>query len=894
MAKAVQRGSGDQSGSGASGSASQRGGGTPVDHKDVLEEALQRADEAYLAERTNIIEGRDCQAFYANAGGFGQWDAADLAKRQKDGRPVVTVNMLPQFVKQMTGDVRKNPPSIKVLPAGGRATKDTAEAFDGIIRNIEQQSGAEDVYIKALDNVGQAGQGWITVTTEYSDVDVFEEKDPEVKKGKKGKRDIREQDIRIRAVLDPFGALVDPFPKLIDKSDIRYGFVFETWSLAEFKKEFPDISPVDFPKMDAQGQFSGFPWRSADSVTIAAYWRRVPCKKTIYQLLDGSVTDDPKHLGPPGAPPPPPELVEQWVAAGEIPTREVDTFKVEMWRMTGNALLDDKPHPFPGKHIPIVMVPGEEITRDGSTIRKGMIHDARDAQRIYNYMRSAATEVVSQQPKMPYIGTVDQFKGKDAEWRALGSSNKPYVTYNSDPKAPGPPQRVTPPASPSGLDQQSMIAAEDVKRVTGIHDASLGAQSNETSGVAIQARQQEGDTATFVFPFNLSRALAVVGKILVEIIPKVYDNERQLRLLKPDGTAKMVTVNGPPQPNEKTGKPSHPLYDLGDGKYDVTVTTGPTFATQRREAVTGMVEVIRADPTIMKIGGDLLVQNMDWPGADELAKRMRKANGIPEPDEPPPPPPEPPKDVLADIEKTIAETEKIGADTEGKRLENMTMMAQLQAMGMQMSALMQAMQSQTGPQFGGGGLQPNGMLAGGAPMGGPPDSSPPGAPMPAPPPAPPQSSDMGGQLPPDAGLPPMVEVGEGNATQDLPPMVEVGEEMGAAPPAEAPYDPMATTEPPPHTFAPEPAPAAAPQAGPMDQLGPLIMQAIERFAGAIEQQGEVIGEAIVAQGAKIEAAAAQQAQSIAGLADAMSAEQEVVRDDDGRVKGSRRKSKDLN
>jgi hypothetical protein len=289
----------------------------------------------------------------------------------------------------------------------------------------------------------------------------------------------------------------------------------------------------------------------------------------------------------------------------------------------------------------------------------------------------------------------------------------------------------------------------------------------------------------------------------------------------------------------------------------------------------------------MPLIGDLLISNMDWPGADEMAKRLRKANGIPEEGEPPPEPPPPPPDLIADVEKTHAETAKIGAEAEGKRLENMTMMAQLQAMGMQMSALMQAMQS--------GQMPPQQMLAGGAPMGGPPGMSPPGAPMPAPPPAPPvQSPSNVGPMsaPPDAGLPPMVEVGG----DDLPPMVEVGDELGSAPMAAAPpspeYDPTATNEPPPHTYIP---PEAAPPApGPVDQLGPLIMQAIERFAGAIEQQGEVIGEAIVAQGEKIESAAAQQAQSIAGLADAMGAEQEVVRDDEGRVKGSRRKSKELN
>lgn len=724
MAKPAQRGSGQSAGTGPNGSASQREG-MPADD-DVLTEALRRADEAWLAERNNVAEGRDCQKFYAGD----QWDIKAKQMREKDGRPVLTVNMQPQFVRQVTGDVRKSPPSIKVMPAGGKASKETSEAYTGIIRNIEQQSQAKDCYIKAVENAAQASQGAWEVVTEYSSDDAFE------------------QDIRIRPILDPFGVLIDPYCQLLDKSDMRYGFKFDYLTVEDFKKEYPGKAVVSAPG-GVENQ-TIFPWRVNDVIRIAEYWRRVPVKKKLYLMPDETVQDDTKVKS---LPPEVQAVIEQGVEAGEIRTRDVETFKVEKYIISGSDKLSG-PHAWAGRYIPICMVAGEETTMEGSTVRKGMIHDARDPQRIYNYTRSASVEAVALQPKSPFMVTEKQVQGREGMWAKAGATNLAYLVYTPDPLAPGEPKRSPPPIASTGLDSQALIASEDIKRVMGIYDASLGARSNETSGVAINARQQEGDTATFLYPDNLGRAIGYCGKILVDLIPRIYDTARQVRILKEDGTAEMLPVNqqkmlepGQPPPMDEKGKPV-PLYDLSDGEYDVAVTVGPTFATQRAEAVANMVEIVRADPRMMPLIGDLLISNMDWPGADEMAKRLRKANGIPEEGEPPPEPPPPPPDLIAKVEKDMADAGKTKAETQKTEVETATMLVQLQ------TTLAQIQQ----------------MLAGGGPplLGQNGGVTPPSATGATPPPAPGmpmQPPDMPMSEPPmmngaDDGLPPMVEVGD--------------------------------------------------------------------------------------------------------------------------------------
>lgn len=715
MAKAAQRSTGNSSG--IRGGAEQRRG-LPLGEKgDILAEAKRRAEEAWAVEYNNVTEVRECQRFYV--GGRAQWDEKAWNSRFQKGRPVVTINRLPQFVRQVTGEIRKNPPSIKVQPSKGGASQATADTYGGIIRNIEQQSKATAIYVKAGENCVKTGQGFFGIVTEYSSNDSFE------------------LDIRLRAIKDPIGALVDPYAQRLDGLDKRYAYVFDHMSIHDYQETYPDKAMVSVSVDGWSSQ--AFPWRVGDTIRIAEYWRRVPVKKTLYLMPDGTVQDE---ASVEKLPPEVQAVIEQGVEAGEVRTRDVDDWKVEYYMISGSDVLSG-PHAWAGRYIPVFMVAGEEDTMDGSTVRKGMVHDARDPQRILNYSRSASVEAVALQPKAPFIATVDQVKGRK-EWLTAGSENHAVLLYNPDPKvANQPPKRSEPALASQGLDTQTQLASQDLKDVTGIQDASLGTQSNETSGVAIANRQREGDTATYYFVDNLRLSLMAAGEALVDLIPRVYDTPRQVAILKEDGTSDIVTVNGPPKVNEKTQKPVHPVFNLSDGEYSVTVTTGPSFATQRQEAVVNMLDAFKIKPDLLGIAGDLLFKNLDGPGAAELAKRIAKT--IPEAlkddniTELPPPPPNP-KDVASGL-KDAATADKSRAETEKVQVETATLLVQLQAT---MAQIQQ-------------------MLAGGAPMGGPPGAIPsPGEPMPAPPPAPPPpNGEMmpdAAMPPPDDGLPPMVEV----------------------------------------------------------------------------------------------------------------------------------------
>lgn len=655
---------------------------------DIHAEAMRLCEEAWTAERDNIRQGRDCQKFYA--GGEGQWDAEARKKRIEKGRPVLTINRLPSFVRQMTGNLRKNPPGLKYLPARGEATQETAEAYNGIWRHIDQQSNGKDCRLIATENAAIASQGFYRIVVEYSSDDAFE------------------QDIRIKPIRDPFGALLDPFANLPDKSDIGYGFVFEWLSKPDFNATYPGHQADDIPFPNE----NSYPWVTSEKVCIAEFWRRKRIRKTLYLLNDSSTVDD-EALIPEGR--------------GVVKTRPVDAWEVCYYIVSGKDILSG-PHAWAGRYIPICMVPGEEITIDGATIRKGMVHDARDPQRVYNYSRTASVEAVALQPKAPFIGTVKHFENIKA-WATAGSDNHAFLPFNPDPAYPQlKPERSQPPLASQGLDAQAMIASEDLKAVTGIHDASLGAKSNETSGVAIAQRQQEGDTTTYLYPDNLSRAMSYEGRILADIIPKIYDTERQVRILKEDGGADMITVNAAePKVNDK-GKPL-PLYALDAGEYDVTVTTGPNFASRRTEARMHMVELAKGVPMIGQVAADLIAENSDFPGADKIAKRLQKAMGIGddgEPEEQAQQQPDP--TVVAGVVKTAAETDKIRAETVGKNLENVASATQLQAIGAQLGQIMQQLQQQMSGQ--GGGQPPVSMGMEGMPM--PPGGEPPMAPPPQP------------------------------------------------------------------------------------------------------------------------------------------------------------------
>ena len=575
--------------------------------------ALGFFTEAWAADRQTRSDMTDDGGFYI--GGDNQWDGAALTKRRNAQRPALTLNKLPQFVRQVTGEVRKNPPSIKFMPAGGEATQEVAEILTGLSRQIQAASNAKSAYVTATEGAVIVGQGAWRVVTEYSADDKFE------------------QDIRIKRIPDHLSFIDDPFTKEADRRDRRYFFVFTEMPRKEYERQYPDAPVSDMPD-DVRRLPEG--WGTKDVVRVAEYWCRVPIKRKLLAFSDGRVMfeDDFAKGVKSGRIIPDPNITIE-------AERDVDTWRVESRLMNGAQWLTE-PQPWAGKYIPFAVVIGEEIVIGGSVSRKGVVRDAKDPQRIVNYMRTSSVEAAAMQPKAPWLVTVDQIAGLETFWQNSGVENYAYLPWKPDPQAPGAPQRAQPALAQAGLDIQAQIASQDMKEVIGIYDPQLGQKSNETSGRAILARQEQGDTGTFHFIDNLATAIMFTGLILIDLIPKIYDTQRVVRVLAEDGKAQAVEIN---KPMMEAGI-NKVLNDMTVGEYDVVVAAGPSFSTKRAEAVESMTEFVRSVPQAGALLGDKIAENMDWPGAEGIAKRLqmllppeiRQMEGIQGP--PPSPPPE--------------------------------------------------------------------------------------------------------------------------------------------------------------------------------------------------------------------------------------------------------------
>lgn len=679
----------------------------PDKDETLHEKALRHADEAYLAEIDNFDEGRDDQRFAEGD----QWLAEARAEREGDNRPVITVNRIKSFVRQVTGDVRRDTPSIKVAPAKGPASQAIADIYNGLIRNIEQQSNAKAAYVNATEGACIPGMGNIKVVTEYSANDGFE------------------QDIRIKRIPDHFAVLWDPHAKEPDKSDARFLLELVGMPKEEFNRQYPKHTISDFPLPTRES--GRFAWFTDNVVWVAQYWYREPVKKMLLLLEDGRTITAEQAL----------KETETGQTIAVKQKREVEDFEVKQCIVSGNDVLSG-PHDWAGRHIPYAPVVGEETFLDGRIMRQGMVRAMKDAQRVYNYMRTAAVEAAALQPKMPWLVSLDHVKGLESIWDKAGSKNLPWLPYNVIPNSLLKPERAAPALAQSGLDQQSLFAADELKAIPGMYDASLGAKSNETSGRAILARQREGETGTIHFVDNLATGIRRIGIILVDLIPKIYDTERVVRVLREDGSHEMAVVNQ--ELRDPLTQAVQKMNDLGVGEYDVVVETGKSYATRRQESAEMMQGLIQAAPALLERAGDLLIKNMDFPGAEEVAKRLAP----PEPGSQQPDP-----TMIAQVEKDMASAQKTGAEAQGVHIDNaqkamqlemmMSQIGQVAALLPEIQQFMQAL-SQAGPPQGQGG--PQGPPPGSMPPGA--EGMPPGGPQPqmmqpeGPPPGPPELMEL--------------------------------------------------------------------------------------------------------------------------------------------------------
>lgn len=568
-----------------------------ADDSALLREARERFQAGIDADRDNRKRDADDRNFYT--GGKYQWPAGVPEERQKDGRPCETYNRLPQFVKQVSGEVRQNKPAIKVLPVDGQSDPEIAKIYSAIIRHIESNSDGHRVYAKETEKAVIGGQGWWRILADYCDDEGFD------------------QELKIEGIPNPCAVVCDPDAKQPTRSDMEWGFVTQMMSDELFETKNPNISKSDFDNLDDAARTE---WVQGDKVRIAEYWRKADDgKRKLYalQMPSGQVEthneDDLRTMlgGAKG------DVAEMLYALDVTikAERTVTKQKVESILLCGAGKLGDW-QAWPGKYIPLVRVVGEEVEAGDSVFRHGMIHHAIPPQRSYNFARNAMMERHSTSTKSPWLVTAKQIANYKGLWETANTKNHAALIYDPDPLAP-PPTRNAPPQLDAAAYQESQIASEDMKATTGIYDAALGAKSNETSGIAIARRDAQGDTATYVYIDNMEAAITHTGRIFIDLIPHYYSNERVIRMIGEDNEVEKFEQINKLMPDGKTWN------DISRGKFDVVVTTGPAYATKRQEAAENMLKLAQVEG-VAAVGGDIIVRALDLPMGDKLADRMQK------------------------------------------------------------------------------------------------------------------------------------------------------------------------------------------------------------------------------------------------------------------------------
>ena len=548
---------------------------------------------------------------FANGDSDNGWQWPDQIRNSRDGdnRPCLTINKTRQHNLQIINDAKKNKPSVKTLPIDGAADVEIAKILDGIVRHIEYNSHAETVYDTATEFAVQGGLGYWRVVTEYAHDGSFE------------------QEIFLRRAKDPLTIYLDPDIESADGADAKFGFVFEDISEAEFKAQYPGepAESVNFPMSS-----TGDAWLDKDRIRICEYFYKRLKKDTLVNhpingpMLISAVADA--------------DEAKALLADPQVQKREVMEPEITWCKIAGDRVIDEKP--WPGRYIPIVRVVGEEMVIDGKVERKGHTRNLKDPQRMYNYMSSANVEYIALQTKTPFIAPAEAIEGYESEWNRANLDNLPYLPYNSVDETGNAiqrPQREQPPVGAAAYLQGMQTAQQELMMSSGQYQEQFGQQSNAQAGVAIQARQRQGDTATYHFIDNVARAIRYTGRILIDLIPKIYDTKRVVRVIGEDGTETFAQLdpeqkhpvalpNGQPAPPEadREGMDVQLIYNPGIGRYDVTVEVGPSFETRRQEAFNALTQIMSQDKDLMKVAGDLLFKAADFPMADDVAQRLHR------------------------------------------------------------------------------------------------------------------------------------------------------------------------------------------------------------------------------------------------------------------------------
>lgn len=570
---------------------------TDEDDDDIRKRAQKRFTRAISYEAENRKEELEDVKFRKGD----QWPSDVAVQRNLDGRPMMTINKTPTFVNQVTNDQRQNRPAINVSPMGDKGDPEAAKIYRGMIRAIERECAADIAYDTAFDHSVSMGEGFWRILTQWEEGKSFD------------------QVIAVKRIRNRFTVYIDPGAQDPTGADARWGFVTELIPRDQFETDYPDADPMPF---NMQGMSEGYKdWIAQNEVRVAEYFELTEEPKTLVELDNGWIGYRDELS----------DEVKQRIESKRILVKRQREVKVPRWdwyKLTAVEILER--NRWLGFRLPIVRVVGNEIDVEGKVSYSGVIRNSKDAQRVYNSAVTAQVEITGMQPKAPYVMSEGQMEGHEDEWKGANRTNLAAIQYKVDSLGGHlvpPPQRAQPPAPSAGWEVLRQQAAQDMMATTGVRFDPTNSETRvDDSGRAIRELRRSSDLGSFHYVDNLSRALKNAGEQYIDLIPKIYDEKRTVMMLREDDTEERIIID--PDAHAAFSKTKDAkgkvikIFNPTKGKYAVTVTVGPSYATKRIEASESMMQFAKLLPQTAALFADLIAKEQDWHLSDVIAARI--------------------------------------------------------------------------------------------------------------------------------------------------------------------------------------------------------------------------------------------------------------------------------
>lgn len=521
----------------------------------------------------------------------GQWDPEISNQYREFGRPRYTFDKVNPIISQIMGEIKQNNFALRVSPAGGKSSKDIANIYDGLIRNIRNVSNADVLIANAAEQMIGVGMSALELTHDYIDDDCFD------------------QDLMIKPL---FGAhdrvFFDAASKMPDRSDARFIAIAEEIEKTKYDEQFPKGSGASVGLDDGNKVY----YYKPDSVTVVRFLFYIDRKIDLVELTDGTVVEDDEKYQ---------KVKDELAAAGITESRRRSrTIGIVHQRYAdGKGWLDDAEETV-FRHMPVIPMYSNYRLSENKVIYRSLTQRLMDEQRVYNFARSREIEEVALAPRAKYWLTATQAKGYEKRLQRMNISTSPVEFYNADPNAQTPVMQSGAQIN-AGLSQIAMAMNDDINSTAGMFAANMGDNPNLQSGKAIGKQINQGNNGQMPYHTAVEVCFNQMGKVLVDAIPRVYDSTRQVRIIGDDGKSQNIVINKP-VPDMQTQQMVY-LNDLNQGKYDVVCDIGASFKARQDEANAAFTEMSKVIPQVAEMGLDIWLNNIQAAGMDKVAERAR-------------------------------------------------------------------------------------------------------------------------------------------------------------------------------------------------------------------------------------------------------------------------------